>query len=83
MVLALGCSSPDRWHLSVYPTGDHLDTVRDMGEYASLEACRSAARQYLRDVGASAVGTYECGKNCRESGSVGGITLYICDETST
>jgi hypothetical protein len=78
--LVVACSSP-KWHLSVYPTGNHLDAVRDLGEYPTLDKCRQAAAQYLTDVGASDRGNYECGKNCRKSGAVGDITLYTCDET--
>jgi hypothetical protein len=80
-VLAMGCSSP-KWRASVYPTGWALGGVRDLGEFATLEDCRRRALQYLSDLGASDRGDYECGKNCRADASVGGTTLYICDETS-
>ena len=79
-LLLTGCSPP-RWHLSVYPTGDPLGGVRDLGEFASLAECRGAALQYLSDLGASGRGDYECGKNCRPDGQVLDITLYTCDET--
>lgn len=77
---ALSCSE-DRWRASVYPTGNHLDGVRDLGEYSSLDECRDAARGLLARLGTAGVGTYECGKNCEVSSYIGGMPLYICEET--
>ena len=80
-VLTLLACAQDSWHLSVYPTGNHMESVLDMGEFPTLEACREAATQILTAMGTLGRGTWECGKNCRADGQVLDITLYTCEET--
>lgn len=73
----LGCESQleDRWQGFGYPDRSDLRTSIRLGEFASLNACRSTASAFLAR---NPDGDYECGRNCRFEEKYG---LYICDET--
>ena len=90
-------SARDRWLGTVYPDGCcPPPSVRDIGEFASLEECRVACVTYLRDVrsldedqstdeGEESPGDYECGLNCRDADQdhgPGWPEVRICKETS-
>lgn len=75
-----GCSG-DSWHLSVYPTGNHLEAIWDMGDFEILEACREEAVALLTAAGTLDRGRWECGKICRDDGQVLDITFYVREET--
>lgn len=77
VLLLVSCRS--EWLATVYPDADNLVDHRHLGTFPSLEGCRLAARNYLRDIGALATGDYECGKNCKQSAV--DPELYICDDT--
>ncbi len=68
----------DKWQGVVYPDRGYLPDSRNIGEFESLEECRAACLTYLRDLGKSQIGDYECGKNCEYDSSIG---IYVCEET--
>jgi hypothetical protein len=74
----VACGS-DRWLATVYPNKSNLLNHRNLGEFPTLEECRAAAQQYLRDTGASERGDYECGRNCRRETEP--VEIYFCEET--
>ena len=86
ILLLLACLSPScsapKWHASVYLDRSLAPTVRDLGDFPTLEDCRRAAITYLSDLGALGRGDYECGKNCWSDTTVGDTKLYRCEETS-
>jgi hypothetical protein len=77
--LLAGCRA-DRWRGFVYPGGETLASI-ELGEFDTLDTCRSAARHRLSTIEYG--GTYECGKNCRaeEPAVLPDMPLYICEET--
>jgi hypothetical protein len=80
MTLAIGvlaCRAAE-WKGFVYPDRNNLLVHREIGVFASLEACRLSARSYLRDIGSAERGDYECGKNCRRKD---GLTVEVCEAT--
>ena len=70
----------DKWRGFVYPDRGNLFDSRNIGEFDSLEQCRAACLTYLRDLGRSQIGDYECGKNCEEDKD-SYLGIYICEET--
>ncbi len=70
-----GCK--DEWKGFVYPNKENLLVHRNVGNYSSLEDCRAAALNYLRDLDALETGDYECGKNCKPDD----YGMYICQDT--
>ena len=68
----------ETWRAFVYPDRGDLLEHRDLGEFDSLEECRDASLAYLSEMGASQIGDYECGLNCRSDASIG---LMVCEET--
>jgi hypothetical protein len=78
ITLLTGCG--ERWEGYVYPEKTNLAKHIYIGEYESLEKCRSAAIQNLNALGKQVDGDYECGLNCevyRGSGE-----LRICEKTN-
>lgn len=76
-ILALaGCSQ--EWRGFVYPNRNDLSEWRAIGPFRSLEECRAASLDLLRDLVHSPErrGDYECGLNCRPTRG-----LNVCDRT--
>ena len=77
LLLCTGCS--DKWEGFVYPNKDDLTKHRSLGHFPSLEECRAAARGMLEELKALERGDYECGKNCDDGSTFGGIK--VCEDT--
>ncbi|KPJ58610.1 MAG: hypothetical protein AMJ42_02930 [Deltaproteobacteria bacterium DG_8] len=75
-VIFTWCS--DRWQGTVYLHKQNLVNYRNIGEFATLEECRSAYLCYLEDINALEIDDYECKKNCKYNSDLG---VYICKET--
>lgn len=73
-----GCRE-DSWTSIVYPDRANLLTDLRLGEFRSLEACRSAALAKIAEEGWSATADYECGSNCGPFSE--GSDMLLCDET--
>lgn len=58
----------------VYPDRDDLSHHKILGEYPTLNECLEKANKE-----AGTRGAYECGLNCRDSGT--GSGTFICDRT--
>lgn len=67
----------DRWSGYAYPARNAPIVQRETGSYSSLADCRAASQAYLRGIGATYTGDYECGKNCSATGG-----LSVCEVTS-
>lgn len=67
----------DQWTGYVYTTSS-LQTHYKLGPFETFEACQESAISALRDSGRAAVGTYECGLNCKIDP---GLNIEICEET--
>jgi len=81
VVLALvsgAACADDKWEAFVYPNRFDLTSHVNAGEHKSLEACRSAARSTLAQLGAEGVGDYECGLNCKQKA---GFEGKVCKKT--
>jgi hypothetical protein len=76
--LVAGCEN--RWQGFVYPDRTNLTRHVGLGEFRSLEECRTACRNVLSGLGALRDGDYECGLNCRDDPGLPGIR--VCKETS-
>lgn len=79
-VLTAGCTEDERWSPVLYPELGNLQEFIRGPDVTTIEQCRAwvekkGASMNLerRDI------DYECGKNCRPSGS--GVDLYVCKET--
>lgn len=72
---------PDVWTGWAYPEAPNLLVSKRVGDFSSLEECRSLTTNYLeaalRKQGKRTGGDYECGLNCKPDGS----GLFICEET--
>lgn len=61
-----GCSS--EWTGYAYPNRHNLADARTVGTFGTLEECRAAAINTLRNLQSDTNrGDYECGENCRGS----------------
>jgi hypothetical protein len=76
--LALTGCWRDTWESFAYPNRNDLTRHVALGEFSTLEACRAAATAYLRGALATDRGDYECGLNCKASGSGG---PKVCERT--
>jgi hypothetical protein len=65
--------STDSWTGIVYPDRSNLSNFKNIGEFKSLDECRSKSIYFLREISAQSSGDFECGLNCK------GLT---CEETS-
>jgi len=70
---------PETWQAYVYPDGNDLTQVVEMGSFKTFEQCQEAAINGLRTLGLAEVGDYECGYRCGPSERYGGIN--VCKET--
>jgi hypothetical protein len=68
----------DNWEGFVYPNKSDLTIHQSIGEFESLESCRSAANSKLSQLNSSHSGDYECGLNCEYNKDYG---MNICKET--
>ena len=68
----------ERWEGFVYPNKSDLTVHKNIGEFESLESCRSAARNKLYELNSVSKGDYECGLNCEFKSNYG---INICEET--
>jgi hypothetical protein len=75
--LVSGCESSraDRWRGFAYPDRSDLRRSTELGEFDSLDACRSAASIALQKY---SNGDYECGRNCRFEEK---YAMHVCEET--
>lgn len=71
--------SEGEWEGFVYPNRDDLTVHTNIGIFASLEACRGAARDILSTISSIERGDYECGLNCEIQSGLGGIK--VCEKT--
>ncbi len=78
LTVLIGCAQ-DKWEGFVYPDGGNLTIHQNIGEFNSLESCRSAALSRLSSVSSIDRGDYECGLNCEYREGWG--DLRICKET--
>jgi hypothetical protein len=62
----LSSCSRATWSGFFYPNKSDLSVDVTLGEFSSLEECRSAARAMMQLPG-NENGDYECGLNCRSS----------------
>ena len=69
------------WRADVYPDRNHLTESKFIGTFASLEACREAAKNALQEIGATDSGDYECGKNCKPMFPEIEDSVQVCEET--
>ena len=69
------------WRGDVYPDRSNLNQSRFIGTFDSLDACREAALDALRQLGASDSGDYECGKNCKPLFPQLADSVQVCEET--
>lgn len=60
-----GCQG-EEWKGWVYPNMNDLTKSDYIGEFKSLEACRSSAKSSLGNLDALDSGDYECGLNCKQ-----------------
>ena len=65
----------DTWSGWVYPNAKNLMDDRFVGDYSTLESCRSAALSMIESNG-WANADYECGLNCQNKGYIN-----VCEET--
>lgn len=73
-----GCDKPT-YDAFVYPDQSNLFDYQNIGEYASLEECRIAAKEELKRIGAEEPrGLYQCGKNCLSKS--GHRTVAACED---
>jgi len=72
LLLFSACIKKDRWQLTIYPDGSDLTTYKHLGEYPTLESCRSVATSSITEKG-----DYECGLNCRPFKE----DTFICKKT--
>lgn len=76
-------SQQERWEATVYPVEGSLATYQRLGDFASIEQCRTAARTLLEALDAPA-GDFECGLDCRpqmEQGRSAVESMHICEES--
>ena len=79
-LIGAGCSKDgERWEGWVYPDRTDLADYVRLGEFKSLQDCRSAARTKLHMLRATDDGDYECGLNCDDGSKYGGVK--VCKET--
>lgn len=67
----------DQWTGYVYATSN-LQTYYKLGPFETFDACQESSISALRGTGRAAVGTYECGSNCRRQSD---MDLDICEVT--
>ena len=77
--LTLGCSPPESWTSSVYPSRDNLQDSVSLGSFPSQIRCAAAAIDVLDRMGALARGDYECGLRCKRNEKI--PALFICEKT--
>lgn len=76
-VLYLGCRA-STWKGFVYPDKSNLADFRVLGQFTTLDDCRASAMLYLRDLRATELGDYECGRDCKHRPELG---VDECEET--
>lgn len=59
-----GCDVFHRWEGLVYRNRHDLGDVIEIGPFDSLESCRAAARERMRELKIGEIGGYICGENC-------------------
>ena len=64
VVFLAGCDIFHRWDALVYTNRFDLKNAIDVGTFNSLEACREAAQEKLRELRVGEIGGYICGENC-------------------
>ncbi len=79
ILVLLACGGRDTWEGFVYPDRGDLTAHVGVGEFESLNACRSAALKKLAELRATESGDYECGKNCKSKAGMG--DLRVCETT--
>jgi hypothetical protein len=68
----------ERWEGFVYPDKSELTIHKNIGEFKSLESCRSAAQNKLIQISSLERGDYECGLNCEFNSN---YDMNVCKET--
>ena len=71
-------SDDNKWTGTIYPDRDYLNEYKSIGEFKSLEECRSAALNILSNNNSTSKGDYECGLNCKVED---GYSVLVCDKT--
>jgi hypothetical protein len=64
LVALAGCDVFHRWEGLVYRNRHDLGDVIEIGPFDSLESCRAAARERMRELKIGEIGGYVCGENC-------------------
>lgn len=67
----------DEWTGYVYTTAD-MENFYKIGPFETFEDCQQSSISSLRGTGRAAVGTYECGLNCKIHTD---MSIDICEET--
>ena len=77
LLFCAGCT--DRWEGFIYPNKNDRTQHHTFGPFASLQACRTAAKEMLVTLQAREHGDYACGHHCDNGSRVRGT--QICQET--
>ncbi|MGR8919216.1 MAG: hypothetical protein ACU85V_06335 [Gammaproteobacteria bacterium] len=80
LLLGAGCDVFSRWDALVYTNKFDRANSIDIGTYGSLEECRAAALEKIRELKIGELGSYVCGKNCMVKWGFG--NMRMCERTS-
>jgi hypothetical protein len=80
LLLITACDLFHRWDGVVYRNRHDRGDVIELGTFASLEACRGAARIKMRELKIGELGGYVCGENCMVHAGFG--PMRMCARTS-
>lgn len=79
-ILLIGCG--ESWQGFVYPNKNNLAKYIYIGNYDSLEQCRTSARWNINNLELTDKADYECGLNCAPLIKGRGLdSTRVCDKT--
>jgi len=81
-LLLSGCFSErgaEVWTAWIYPDKTNIKRSMELGQFPSLEQCRTASLDKLSSLKLTDRGDYKCGLRC---GYNEGLKTLICEETS-
>ncbi len=78
--LLAGCDIFHRWDALVYTNKFDRANAIDVGTFGSLEACRAAAKEKMRELKIGELGGYICGENCMVKWGFG--NMRMCARTA-
>lgn len=72
----IGGEVKESWSALIYPSKDNLKKNMHLGDFATLDECKTSAQKKLNSLNLADVGDYRCGLNC---GYNNNLQMVVCE----